>query len=408
MTLVVIDPGHGGTMQAGASTPIGARGPNGTLEKDVTLRLAERVAGHLGGQAVLTRTGDTNVSLAERAQVARRLGARVFVSLHASGPGTTTYVHPAASARSRELAATLHGSLAGYGCPTPSPLAAEMAVLSPSHHAPATAACLVEIDHLAHVAAEQRLGNPGELDRIGHAIASAIQSHLSRAAYGDGDALIACTLGADMHAMATVLQVPPPSTAPTAAEQAMIEEAFRASRQTLRTARSALQQLRTGIATTGRPRNDFEERVMISVGRWLHAPTSPLQADRQELVRVLDLAIALFDRNLAVNVPGVGRPPFARRIGATFHAQAILGRPDLGVAIGDPFCTTDGPKCRRDVITHEFFHMLPIHHGDGAGNLGIARAAVTTSAGALDSADHLSQLVSEIMDGTTDACITGK
>jgi hypothetical protein len=173
--------------------------------------------------------------------------------------------------------------------------------------------------------------------------------------------------------MAAVLQIPPTDTPPSAAEQALIDTALQQSRQTLRTARSALQQLRTGIATTGRPRNDFEERVMISVGRWLHAPTSPLQADR-------------------------------RRTGATFHAEAFIGRPDLGLAVGDPYVSTDGPKCRRDVITHELFHMVGVHHGAGIGNLGVARAAVTTSAGALDSADHLAQLISEIMDGTTDSC----
>jgi N-acetylmuramoyl-L-alanine amidase len=399
MTVVVIDPGHGGTTQAGNSSPFGARGPSGLLEKDVTLRLAETVASHLGGGAVLTRTGDTNLSLAERARVARRYGARVFVSLHASGPGGS-YVHPDASARSRALASSVQQSLARYGCPMPAPVAAELAVLSPAHHAPSTAACLVEVDHLAH--AEHRLGDPGELDRLGRVIAGAIRSHLARAAtYGDGDDLVACTLGTDARGMAAVLQIPPTDTAPSAAEQALIDTAFQQSRQTLRTARSALHQLRTGVATTGAPRNDFEERVMISVGRWLHAPTSPLQADRQELVRVLDLAIGLFDQNLAVPVPAGF---FRRRAGATFHAEAFIGRPDLGLAVGDPYVSTDGPKCRRDVLTHELFHMVGVHHGAGIGNLGVARAAVTTSAGALDSADHLAQLVSEIMDGTTDAC----
>jgi hypothetical protein len=405
MSVVVIDPGHGGNARVGNSSPHGVRGPGGTLEKDVTLRLAERVARHLGGRAVLTRTGDTNVSLGARTEMARRLGARVFVSLHASGQGAT-YVHPQASRSSQALASTLQRSLAGYGGCGCSPVAAEMAVLSPRHHARSTAACLIEVDHVGSAAAEQRFGNPGELDRLGRAIASAIDSYLARPVYGDGDEdqPIACTLGADGgRGVATALQIPPTDTAPAAAEQQIIDAALQASRDTLRTARSALQQLRTGIATTGRPRNDFEERVMISVGRWLHAPTSPLQADRQELIRVLDQATALFDRNLAIATPAGF---FRRRTGAIFHAESFISRPDLGLAVGDPFVTTDGPLCNRDVITHEFFHMVGVTHGGSTGV--VPRATVTTSALALDSADHLSQLVSEIMDGTTDACPAGR
>lgn len=405
MSVVVIDPGHGGHARVGSSSPHGVRGPGGTLEKDVTLRLAQRVARHLGGRAVLTRTGDTNVSLGARTEMARRLGARVFVSLHASGQGAA-YVHPQASRSSQTLASMVTRSLARYGgcgC-SPSPVAAEMAVLSPRHHARSTAACLIEVEHLGAAGAEQRFGNPGELDRLGRAIASAIDSYLARPAYGDGDdEPIACTLGDDWSGTATAMQIPPTDIAPSAAEQQVIDAALDASRSTLRTARSALQQLRTGIATTGKPRNDFEERVMISVGRWLHAPTSPLQADRQELIRVLDQATALFDRNLAIATPAGF---FRRRPGATFHAESFISRPDLGLAIGDPFATTDGPLCNRDVITHEFFHMAGVTHGGSTGV--VPRNTVTTSAVALDSADHLSQLVSEIMDGTTDACPNGR
>ena len=36
---VVLDPGHGGTSAAGASSPNNATGPNGLLEKDLTLDL---------------------------------------------------------------------------------------------------------------------------------------------------------------------------------------------------------------------------------------------------------------------------------------------------------------------------------------------------------------------------------
>ena len=42
--ITVIDPGHGGTVPVGQSTPYGVRGLNGLVEKNVTLGLAQRVA----------------------------------------------------------------------------------------------------------------------------------------------------------------------------------------------------------------------------------------------------------------------------------------------------------------------------------------------------------------------------
>jgi hypothetical protein len=57
------------------------------------------------------------------------------------------------------------------------------------------------------------------------------------------------------------------------------------------------------------------------------------------------------------------------------------------------------------VITHEFFHFVGVHHGGGASNAPTPRSTITTSAQALDSADNLAQLVSELMNGTTDACL---
>lgn len=178
--ICVIDPGHGGDVDAGRSTPHGARGPGGALEKHVTLRLAERVAHHLGRGARLTRDGDINLPLAERVAVARRAGARVFVSLHVNaepGRGAEAFVHPRAGAASRALARSLHRALARFGGGPGGVRTAELAVLSPEHHAPATAACLLELDGLARPELERRLTDPAELDRLGRAIAGAIAAH---------------------------------------------------------------------------------------------------------------------------------------------------------------------------------------------------------------------------------------
>lgn len=79
--VIVIDPGHGGH-------DIGARGPDGTLEKDVNLALARLVADRLkkkGFQAWLTRTGDYGLNVFQRTAKANRAGGDMFVSIHTGG-----------------------------------------------------------------------------------------------------------------------------------------------------------------------------------------------------------------------------------------------------------------------------------------------------------------------------------
>ncbi|MCC5636230.1 N-acetylmuramoyl-L-alanine amidase [Nostoc sp. CHAB 5844] len=81
--LVVIDPGHGGKDS-------GAPGLGGLLEKDVVLPIGKRVAAILeqnGVQAVLTRDADFFVELQGRVDIAERVNATLFVSIHANSVG---------------------------------------------------------------------------------------------------------------------------------------------------------------------------------------------------------------------------------------------------------------------------------------------------------------------------------
>ena len=77
----MIDAGHGGDEH-------GARGPQGTLEKDVTLGVARRLKAaietRLGARVILTRDADQTVGLDERAAVANNNKADLFISLHAN------------------------------------------------------------------------------------------------------------------------------------------------------------------------------------------------------------------------------------------------------------------------------------------------------------------------------------
>ena len=78
---IAIDPGHGGEDE-------GAKGAEGTKEKDVTLAVARRVKAaieaRLGIRVLLTRDDDRNVPLDDRTAVANNNKADLFISLHAN------------------------------------------------------------------------------------------------------------------------------------------------------------------------------------------------------------------------------------------------------------------------------------------------------------------------------------
>lgn len=93
--VVVIDAGHGGKDS-------GTRGRH-TLEKDVALKIALKVGNYIekyvpGVKVVYTRKTDTYISLDERARIANRANADLFICIHANSMpggraiGTETYV----------------------------------------------------------------------------------------------------------------------------------------------------------------------------------------------------------------------------------------------------------------------------------------------------------------------------
>ena len=81
--LVMIDAGHGG-FDYGARTP-------GFDEKAITLGLAlalrDRLLADGGFRVAMTRDDDSFVALGERAEAARRVGADLFLSIHADSAG---------------------------------------------------------------------------------------------------------------------------------------------------------------------------------------------------------------------------------------------------------------------------------------------------------------------------------
>jgi N-acetylmuramoyl-L-alanine amidase len=113
---IIIDPGHGGA-------EVGAKGPGGTLEKDVTLAIARKVraglTNGLGLQAFLTRDRDQEVALDDRAALANNYKADLFISIHANASrsqgarGSEVYFlsYQAADDESRRIAALEGGAV---------------------------------------------------------------------------------------------------------------------------------------------------------------------------------------------------------------------------------------------------------------------------------------------------------
>jgi N-acetylmuramoyl-L-alanine amidase len=84
---IAIDPGHGGD-------EVGARSVDGTLEKDVTMAVAQRVKAlleaRLGVRVIFTRDGDVTATADRRAALANNNKADLFISLHANSSPVAT------------------------------------------------------------------------------------------------------------------------------------------------------------------------------------------------------------------------------------------------------------------------------------------------------------------------------
>jgi N-acetylmuramoyl-L-alanine amidase len=123
---IVLDAGHGGW-------DLGTVGRQGLLEKDlvldVTQRLGKLLQARLGSEVMFTRTGDTYLSLDQRADFANQSQADLFVSVHANYSSSATargvetyYTNLFSAPGSREVEKHDDGSLAKM---TPASLSAE-------------------------------------------------------------------------------------------------------------------------------------------------------------------------------------------------------------------------------------------------------------------------------------------
>ena len=206
--IIVIDPGHGG--QDG-----GVRGPDGTLEKTVTLELARLIATKLEPEfkVVLTRTDDYQVDLDSRTAQANHLKADIFIGIHTGGSfahsatGTSIYYYRTFSRRgaakelkppstsqtrnkpilwknvqsshiskSRALADSIDDRLRGIPALQSRIEGAPLAVLQGA----AMPAILIEVGYLTNPADEKNLHDQGFLMDLAEQISLGIEDFLAK------------------------------------------------------------------------------------------------------------------------------------------------------------------------------------------------------------------------------------
>lgn len=176
--IVAIDAGHGGK-------DTGAIGPRGTYEKDVVLAIARRLAGFIhaapGMRAVMVRSGDRFVGLGRRTATARRLGADLFVSIHADADpnskaqGTSVFVradrHASQRAGGKVLSELRKDMRMHHHALQP----ARFMVLSPAD----MPSMLVETGFISNPVEESRLRDPRHQAHIARAIFNGIHRYFA-------------------------------------------------------------------------------------------------------------------------------------------------------------------------------------------------------------------------------------
>ncbi len=174
--VVAVDAGHGG------SDP-GATGPAGVKEKDVVLVIAQILRRLLVQQHIevtMVRDADVFVPLEDRAQIASRGGATMFVSIHANAStdpnanGTQTFF---ATPMSQPLAlAVMEETSKEVGLAVRGSAEADFKVLVDSDQIPAI---LVETAFISNPREEQMLRDPSLQQAFAQGILKGIQRYLA-------------------------------------------------------------------------------------------------------------------------------------------------------------------------------------------------------------------------------------
>ena len=204
---VVLDPGHGGTDEGTVFQTQTSR----IAEKTVTLQLARKVAHQLrarGYAVTLTRNDDHEIALGTRTQIANRIGAEIFISIHMNSSqaahrkdveGIETYIlNNTTDASSKRLARLENNELPDNSSSAPSSK-------GPSSNGPPPTSRSPEDRDVALILKDLRLdGNLSSSKRLAcniqeHLVsATSNRTNLLRRNRGIKQALFHVLLGADM------------------------------------------------------------------------------------------------------------------------------------------------------------------------------------------------------------------
>ncbi len=174
---VVLDPGHGGK-------DVGAIAVTGIYEKHVVLPIAQAVQQRLiarGIEVVMTRADDRFIELDQRARIANRVEADLFVSIHADSArnraarGHTVYVARSGAGESVTLATRIDRQLTARGIVSRGVRRADYRVLVKTR----CPAVLVEVGYLSNRVEAGRLATSSHCNGIAEAIAQAVAGHLA-------------------------------------------------------------------------------------------------------------------------------------------------------------------------------------------------------------------------------------
>jgi N-acetylmuramoyl-L-alanine amidase len=172
---IVVDPGHGG------KDP-GAISRGGLMEKNVNLPVAKELARLLkqdGFDVVMTRQTDVFVELNERAAIANRFAADLFVSIHADScpdpevRGFTIYTCQGASTASRAIAKAVADTLHETSGESQGLREANYRVLVRTE----CPAILVELGYLSNGLDAAMLARDADRMRLARAIADGVAAH---------------------------------------------------------------------------------------------------------------------------------------------------------------------------------------------------------------------------------------
>jgi len=173
---IVVDPGHGGR---DPGTTVAA----GVYEKSINLKVASKLAGILrrrGHAVTMTRQDDQAVELEERAAIANRRGADLFVSIHSdsvpdpSAHGFTVYIANGASHQSQAVAQAIVRAMQTTGQQSRGVRRGDYRVLVKT----TGPAVLIELGYLSNRREARKLQDDAFQNRLAIAIAAGIGDYL--------------------------------------------------------------------------------------------------------------------------------------------------------------------------------------------------------------------------------------